>query len=377
MATLAQCGMNITFFFVLVFLPFYVQQISHLDAHATLLWTGLIMGATSMAGAIFSPIWGALTARISPKLIFLRGIGAHALLVFLTPFLPNIYILFLIRVLEGAMGGVSTLGLIITSAASPRERLTQNLSVFQSGMTIGQLLGPPLGAATAALVGFKPAFLVSAGMTALVVLYTARYLSPIPPQKRSPGAEPRRSLPTLLAAAPLYFAVTLQLIFLPAILPRILAGMGVESGAAIVLAGLIVTAYTLASASTTYAMSRMGPPRRPGRWILTAGLLASGLQLLLALAGTPLLFTLVRVAQVACLSSVAPLLISHVAARGEVASLGFLNAGRFIGNALGPVLATFVLASASPLALYGLLSAILVVALLPQITRSGPGARGE
>jgi len=66
------------------------------------------------------------------------------------------------------------------------------------------------------------------------------------------------------------------------------------------------------------------------------------------------------------IAAVIPLVISTFAGEGgSGTTIGFLNSGRFIGNALGPIMATTVLAHFGLLTLYltiaGLTIAMLVI----------------
>jgi hypothetical protein len=52
------------------------------------------------------------------------------------------------------------------------------------------------------------------------------------------------------------------------------------------------------------------------------------------------------------IAAVTPLVIATFAGDGSGTILGFLNSGRFVGNALGPMMATTILAHFSLLTLY-------------------------
>src|SRR5512142_3111890 len=116
--TCAQFALAFSLNFLFVFLPFYVQSISPLDHAATLRWTGLIVGGSSAAATVGSTVWGVLTERWSPKAMFERGLLSHAILVGLMGFVTDLRLLLLLRLVQGFMGGISTIGLIIVSAVS-------------------------------------------------------------------------------------------------------------------------------------------------------------------------------------------------------------------------------------------------------------------
>ena len=159
--TAAQFSLAFALNFMFVFLPFYVHAISPLDEAATLRWTGLIMGAASAMATFGSAFWGNLTDRFSPKTLFERGILSHVILVGLMGFVTDLRVLLGIRIMQGFLGGISTIGLIIVSAVSTEEQLARRLGMFQSALTLGQIFSPPLGAMAAATLGFQGAFLAS------------------------------------------------------------------------------------------------------------------------------------------------------------------------------------------------------------------------
>ena len=63
-------------------------------------------------------------------------------------------------------------------------------------------------------------------------------------------------------------------------------------------------------------------------------------------------FTLVRMAQVFFIAAILPMTISVFARSAGGGEIGFLNSARFAGNALGPLMATSILAYSNLLVLY-------------------------
>lgn len=346
--------------FLFVFLPFYVRHVSDLSEPATLRWTGLIVGAASATAVVGSTFWGSLTDRYSPKALFERGLLSHALLVGLMGFTTDLRLLLLIRVVQGFMGGISTIGLIIVAAVSREDQLAGRMGMYQSALTMGQIFSPPAGALVAALLGFRGTFLASALLLLAVFVFSHVALSNLPPRGRLSCKEalPRRQI--LLAWA-IAFAGTVHIVFLPSVLPTILQGFQVAAAQQLVTAGGIVFAYGASAAVGSYAFSRLAnriPVRR--LLLLTAGG-AALCQLLLALGDGVVSFTLVRMAQTAFAAGIFPLILAEVANRAQGRTIGVINTARFAGNAAGPVVATFLLAHGSLLMLYAALSATLAV----------------
>jgi MFS family permease len=363
--------------FMFVFLPFYVQAISPWDEAGTLRWTGLIVGAASAMAVFGSAIWGNLTDRFSPKALFIRGLLSHAILVAVMGFVTDLYLLLAIQFVRGFLGGISTIGLIIITAISREEELARRMGTYQSALTLGQILAPPQGAMAAMVFGYRGAFLVSSLMLFGVTAFAWLGLGPVPPQPRRRAADsPRRGRLWLVWAVS--FAGTMQIVFLPSILPTILQGFGVAESARVATAGGIVFAYGASAAAGSYGISRLASRFPTPRLLLLAAGGASLGQLLLALgAAGPVSFTLIRMAQTACAAGIFPLVLAQVATDGRGRSLGFVNAARFAGNAAGPIVATFILAHSDLLTLCLVLAGGLAAAAGAQHLAGGtrPGER--
>ena len=358
--------------FMLVFLPFYVHGISTLEEAATLRWLGLIMGAAPAMATFGSTFWGRLTDRYSPKGLFERGMLSHAILVTLMAFTTDLRLLFAIRVVQGFLGGISTIGLIIVAAISTEDELARRMGIYQSALTLGQIFAPPLGAMAAAAFGFRGAFLSSGLMLFVVCLFCQLTLSRIPPRPNASATAqiPRRQI---WLAWLVSLLGTMHIIFLPSVLPTILRSFEVAESQELVTAGTIVFAYGIAAVAGSYGFSRLAGKIPAARLVLATALGASICQLLLYFGTDTLTFTLIRMAQTGCAAGIFPLILAQIATRSEGKTIGFINTSRFAGNALGPVTATFILAHSDLLTLYLVLGVGLALASIGH--RLGSGTR--
>lgn len=75
-------------------------------------------------------------------------------------------------------------------------------------------------------------------------------------------------------------------------------------------------------------------------------------------------FIVIRMIQTGLIAGAIPLVISIFAVRQKGNVIGFLNSGRFAGTALGPIMATSVLAISNLPTLYLLISGLTLLALL-------------
>jgi DHA1 family multidrug resistance protein-like MFS transporter len=349
--SVSQFGMAFSFSYVMTFMPFYINQISPYGPKETMIWIGMIMGPSQIITALTAPFWGGLTSRFSPKLLFERGMLCNGILFLAMGFIDNLYLLLLLRIIQGTIGGVSTIGLILISAISPEERLHKNLSLFQNSMTAGQLIGPLLGAYSASIFGYGAAFVFAFFIASIFLIFCHRYVSKIPLQKKKSYSDaPFKK--SLFWGWDLIFIATLHLTFLPSILPNILEGFELTEQMALKSAGFIIMSYTVTAILGNYLLSRLALRMGLRRVITIACVLAALFQALLSFSKGVFSFTLIRMIQTGFIAAIFPLTLSIFARDIGGRTIGFLNSSRFVGMAVGPIMATSVLAYSNLLTLY-------------------------
>jgi len=360
---ISQFGISFSFNCIMSFMPFYILKVSGYDEKQTMLWIGMIMGATSMVAAFAAPFWGSLTTRIRPKLLFQAGIFCNGVIFFIMGFVESLPLLLSLRLIQGILGGVSTIGLVLITVSAPKDRLPKYMSLFQNSLTAGQLIGPPLGAYAVTLFGYHSPFIIALVVVFFSLVYCHNYVRDIPPQPKS-ARRGKQITGGILWGWGLTIVGTIQLMFLPSILPHILEGFQLTGQAAITTAGTIMMAYMATAIAGNYLLVNLSSRLGQTRTIAIACLLAAALQCLLYFSSGVYSFTLIRVLQTGMIAAVIPLVISTFAGEGRGgATLGFLNSGRFVGNALGPMMATTLLAQFNLLTLYLTISGLTLVML--------------
>jgi DHA1 family multidrug resistance protein-like MFS transporter len=349
---ISQFGIAFSFNCIMSFMPFYILTVSTYGMKETMLWIGMIMGATSMVAALAAPFWGSLTARIRPKLLFEIGIFCNGVIFFIMGFVESLPLLLTLRLIQGALGAVSTTGLVLIAASAPKDRLPKYLGLFQNSMTAGQLIGPPLGAYAVTLFGYHSPFVIALIVVFFSLIYCHSHVRDIPPQPKGPrtGKSLTRGI---LWGWGLTIVGTIHLMFLPSVLPQILEGFELTEQAAITTAGTLMMAYTATAIVGNYLLVSLASRLGVNRLITIACLSAAALQGLLYFSTGVYSFTLIRMLQTGMIAAVIPLVISTFAGEGGGGTtLGFLNSGRFVGNALGPMMATAILSHFDLLTLY-------------------------
>ena len=133
---------------------------------------------------------------------------------------------------------------------------------------------------------------------------------------------------------------------------------------ALKLAGIVVMLYTGTAMIGTYFWSWLS--KRFGLYRMITFLFAVGIvfQLLLAFSRGVVDFTVIRMIQTGLVAATFPLIISMFAGESKGSIIGFLNSARFAGTALGPIMATSILAIYDLTSLYFMISAVTLFALL-------------
>jgi MFS family permease len=375
---ISQFGASFSYNFIMVFMPFYILKISSLGPKQTMIWTGLIIGAPSAMSALTAPLWGRLTSRFRPKLLFEMGILWNGILFLIFGFVQNLYLLFLLRVLLGVMGAVSTVGLILMSALTPEERLHKDISLYQITMTIGQLIAPPIGAYMITLVGYRLGFIIGSLIFFIFFILCHRNVKDIPCQKTVRDST-QRLKKGIFWAWILALIATVHINYLPAILPHILENFQLREERALSYAAIIMTAYTFTAILGNFSINNFVPRTRLRQVILYIGLSAALLQAIMYFTGDVISFTLVRMLQTGVIAAVFPMILSVFATGVGGGTLGFLNSARFAGNAVGPLMATSVLAHSNLLTLYLIISGLTLISLsgFLRATKIGPSVEQQ
>jgi DHA1 family multidrug resistance protein-like MFS transporter len=361
--------------FVFVSLPFYIHRISTLDEVSTIRWTGWILGISSLITVVTAPLSGRLAGRGDPKGFYmlvqlLQGAGFFLMAMART--LPQ---MLGARVLLGLMGASSTFAFIMAGRRAGGD-VRRDISAIQSGMTLGQVLGPPVGAFSASRMGFQESFVLGGmllwGCCVLVGLGVPGGAAPA-------AAESRRGTTSIFEVATvclLVLAASTQIFFLTAILPQVLPPLGVAPTDTLEIGGLVIFVTGLAAAVGSLVAPRLGElvgDLRAIVWFLAVSSLLLAAQ---ALAPEVWSFGMLRFLQVLCIAPIFPLSVAAIAQRSSGTAIGFVNSSRIGAAFLGPVLATTVLTVAPVWTVYVLLAGfgLGVVPLLRRAFRGRGGA---
>jgi DHA1 family multidrug resistance protein-like MFS transporter len=360
--------------FTFISVPFYVQSISPYDPATTLRWAGWILGVSSLVTVLTSPVWGRVAERGDPRAQYvlvqlLQGAGFIGMAVAHT--LPQ---LLLARLVLGVMGAGSTLAFLMAGRHPDPREVRREVSAVQVAMTLGQILGPLGGAATAARLGFRPSFAVGG----VILLGSAAFVHwgvRLPAHQARPIAPPSRvRARDLVTPVAIVLAVSNQLFFLTAVLPQVLPALGVAADRVVEVGGLVVFVSAVAAGLGALATPRLAA-LLPERHLMAVLLVAAGvLMATMALPQSAWGYSAVRFLQVLCAAPIFPLVVARAAQQRSGGAIGTINSARIGGSFIGPVLATSILSVSSPAALYatlGLICLACVPLALAPLTRRG------
>jgi DHA1 family multidrug resistance protein-like MFS transporter len=187
------------FAFAFPFLPLYLHALGIRQTGALAFWTGLAGGASGLALALMSPVWGLLADRYGRKSMLVRAMLGGALTVGLMGFARGPIDLVVLRFLQGASAGTVAAATALVASGTPRQRVGWALGVLTSAIALGSALGPLLGGLAASAVGVRAVFWAGGALLGVATLPVIALVHEAPRTVRS-GAN--SGLRALRAAAP-------------------------------------------------------------------------------------------------------------------------------------------------------------------------------
>lgn len=149
------------------FLPLYIRELGVTNLHQVELWSGLLAAGGSAASFLVFPFWGALSDRMGHKWNTVRAALGIAVTFGAMGLVGGVQELFVARVFQGALAGITPAFFALASAFVPLENVGFALGVIQMATSAGAAVGPLVGGAVADLVGYRWAFAVSGLLSAL------------------------------------------------------------------------------------------------------------------------------------------------------------------------------------------------------------------
>jgi len=169
---IAMMGMSL----VVPFLPFYIRSLGVSSTEDVAKWSGLVFAGPFFLSFFLTPVWGYLGDRYGRKLMTLRAVFGLAISQFLIAIAPNVEMLFVFRMVQGAISGFIAAALALVSANTPRQKAGYAVGLLQTAQSSGNVIGPLVGGSLADAIGFRPVFYVVAGLCVLSGVVIARFV---------------------------------------------------------------------------------------------------------------------------------------------------------------------------------------------------------
>ena len=347
---------------IIPFLPIYLLELGVPKADVAL-WSGLVFGITFLIAGIMAPIWGKIADNKGKKRMALRAGFAIAVSYVLIGMVTDQYQLLMVRALVGFSNGFYPAAMTMVSLSVDEKQVGRALGIFQTGLILGNVIGPFLGGAVESVVGMRPVFYIS-GIAVFIATLAVLFLVKEPkleventtskeqskqPAKATSLREDFKSVqeqPVLVRLLWIYFFMQCVIMMLQPILALYVGDMqGTMEGAAII-SGTILSIGGLAGSLTTNIWVRLGERRGYFRTISYC-MLGSGVVLLLQSLPVGIWwFGVLQVLIGSCIVGINPSLSAAVTLNTEPGfrgrMFGMTTTAQQFGSMVGPVFASIV-----------------------------------
>ena len=160
---IAQLVSIIGFSFVMPFIPFYVRELGVSGQANVAMWAGAVVFAAGITQAIFAPIWGSLADRYGRKMMVNRAMFGGAVVMTAMGFAGNVWHLFALRAVQGALTGTVVATTTLVAAVTPNKRMGYSLGMMQVAVLMGVTVGPLVGGLMADAWGYRIPFYAAGG----------------------------------------------------------------------------------------------------------------------------------------------------------------------------------------------------------------------
>lgn len=360
--TASMTVLAICYTMIIPFLPIYLLELG-VPKDDVALWSGLVFGITFLIAGIMAPIWGKIADNKGKKRMALRAGFAIAVSYVLIGMVNNEYELLLGRAFVGFANGFYPAAMTMVSLSVDEKQVGRALGIFQTGLILGNVVGPFLGGAIESIVGMRPVFYVS-GIAVLIATLAVLFFVKEPKLQsagdagKAQSAQPNKSTslredfkavreqPVLVRLLWIFFFMQCAIMMLQPILALYVGDMqGTMEGAAII-SGTILSIGGLAGSLTTNLWVRLGERRGYFRTISYC-MLGSGIVLLLQSLPVGIWwFGVLQVLIGSCIVGINPSLSAAVTLntdpsfRGRM--FGMTTTAQQFGSMVGPVFASIV-----------------------------------
>ena len=284
---------------VVPFMPIFVEQLG-IEQDQVAFYAGLAISFSAVSAALVSPIWGILADKYGRKPMMIRAGLAMTITMGGLAFVPNIYWLIFLRLLNGVFTGFVPNATALIASQVPKDKSGYALGTLSTGVVAGTLTGPFVGGLVAEIFGIRNVFLLIGAFFFLAALLTIFFIKedfqPIAKEKAIPTKELLGSIKhshLLISLFLTTFVIQFSAQSIGPILALYVRDLG-QSENLLFVSGLIVSSMGFSSMMSAGVMGKLGDKLGNHRLLILAQMYSVIIYLLCAHATSPLQLGLYR-----------------------------------------------------------------------------------
>lgn len=278
---------------VVPFMPIFVEQLG-IEQDQVAFYAGLAISVSAVSAALVSPIWGILADKYGRKPMMIRAGLAMTITMGGLAFVPNIYWLIFLRLLNGVFTGFVPNATALIASQVPKDKSGAALGTLSTGVVAGTLTGPFVGGLVAEMFGIRNVFLLIGGFLFLAALLTIFFIKedfqPIAKEKAIPTKELFASIKhshLLISLFLTTFVIQFSAQSIGPILALYVRDLG-QNENLLFVSGLIVSSMGFSSMMSAGILGKLGDKVGNHRLLVTAQIYSVIIYLLCAHATSPL-----------------------------------------------------------------------------------------
>ena len=284
---------------VVPFMPIFVEQLG-IEGDQVAFYAGLAISVSAVSAALVSPIWGILADKYGRKPMMIRAGLAMTITMGGLAFVPNIYWLLFLRLLNGVFTGFVPNATALIASQVPKDKSGAALGTLSTGVVAGTLTGPFVGGFIAEIFGIRNVFLLIGVFLFLAALLTIFFIKedfqPIAKEKAIPTKELFASIKhshLLISLFLTTFVIQFSAQSIGPILALYVRDLG-QNENLLLVSGLIVSSMGFSSMMSAGVMGKLGDKLGNHRLLILAQMYSVIIYLLCASATSPLELGLYR-----------------------------------------------------------------------------------
>ena len=284
---------------VVPFMPIFVEQLG-IERDQVAFYAGLAISISAISAALISPIWGILADKYGRKPMMVRAGLAMTITMGGLAFVPNIYWLIFLRLLNGVFTGFVLNATALIASQVPKDKSGYALGTLSTGVVAGTLTGPFVGGLIAEIFGIRNVFLLVGGFLFLAAILTIFFIKedfqPVAKEKAIPTKELSGSIKHSHLLINLFltsFVIQFSAQSIGPILALYVRDLG-QSENLLFVSGLIVSSMGFSSMMSAGVMGKLGDKVGNHRLLVAAQIYSVIIYLLCAHATSPLQLGLYR-----------------------------------------------------------------------------------